>query len=394
VNLGFLQPLLDEPGPWASVYVDTSATAENFVPHLQLQARAAADRLAELGTDRDTCEAVHDALRDLSREAMGHAVFATAGRVVLDVPLPSAPASPPPVFHGPLPHLAPLLEHAGSDPTCLVAYVDRKGADLELRGTHRHPRRAGSVSGDTWPLHRRGTADWSERHFQLAVENTWEENAARIAETLARDAEQAHAELLVLAGDPRERREVRERLPESLRKVTVESERGSRAAGSDNRQLDREVEAARERRVREATEEALERFRAGRVPAHGRIDAAEGVPALADAAREHRIATLLVRTGGPDLHREVWAGHEPDQVAVRRTDLTGVGEREPVPVRADDALLRAAVATGAEVVPLPPADGADGDGELPVGGLGALLRWPYDGAVPGGGARPDVRPGV
>ncbi|MEU9354555.1 hypothetical protein AB0D65_27145, partial [Streptomyces griseoloalbus] len=31
------------------------------------------------------------------------------------------------------------------------------------------------------PLHRTGSVDWSERHFQLRVENTWEHNAAEIA---------------------------------------------------------------------------------------------------------------------------------------------------------------------------------------------------------------------
>ncbi|RKN41258.1 Vms1/Ankzf1 family peptidyl-tRNA hydrolase [Streptomyces hoynatensis] len=384
MKLDFLRPLL-RPGPWASVYLDTSYLAEDVVRRQQLQAREADDRLAASGADEATRQALAEALPGLSRDTAGHAVFAANGRVVLDVPLSAAPPSPPLSHWAPLPRLGPLFDHGGPDPACLVAYVDRRGADLELLGIRRHPEPAGEVTGKEWPMHRTARAQWSERHFQLAVENTWEENAARIAETVATDAEEAHAELVVLAGDPRERREVRERLPEQVRARTVESEHGGRAAGSDNRRLAAEVETARAERARAVADEAMDRFREGREPGHGAIEAAEGVPTLVEAAREHRIGALLVRPGGADLRRDVWVGREPDQLAVRRTESRYLGASEPVAARADDALLRSAVANDAEAVALPeqPAD----PGRLPVGGLGALLRWPFAGPVPGGGYR-------
>ncbi|WP_326595215.1 baeRF2 domain-containing protein [Streptomyces sp. NBC_01803] len=385
MNLAFLDPLLHKPGPWASVYFDTSDATEDAAAVRELQARGARDRLADLGADEATCRAVYDTLGGLAPDDAGRAVFATDGETVLDVPLAAPPPSPPLTSWAVLPRLGPLLDYGERDPTCLVAFVDRRGADLQLRGTHGRPRPADEVRGRQWPMHRTGRADWSERHFQLAVQNTWDENAARIAERLAADAERAHAEMLVLAGDRRERRAVRERLPESLREVTVESDHGGRAAGSSPRLLDADIAQAREDLAREHTTEALERFEAGRMPAHGRVDAAEGVPALVDAAREHRIDTLLVRLDGPDLHQDVWVGHEPDQLAVRRTDSRYLGEPAPAAARADDALLRSAAATGADVVALRGA-GA-GTGAMPVGGLGALLRWPYTDGVPGGGHR-------
>ncbi|MEU0219151.1 hypothetical protein ABZ281_30445 [Streptomyces sp. NPDC006265] len=64
-------------------------------------------------------------------------------------------------------------------------------------------------------------------------------------------------------------------------------------------------------------------------------------------------------------------------------------ESDPVPVRADDALLRSAAVTAADVLVIPAADpldtsdGSDGseasgeDADIPVGGLG-LLRWTYE----------------
>ncbi|RBM07287.1 Vms1/Ankzf1 family peptidyl-tRNA hydrolase [Streptomyces sp. PT12] len=387
MDMGFLNPLLHRAGPWASVYMDTSAVAEDAVAVRELQARDACERLAETGADEATCRAVFDTLSGVTREDAGQAVFATDGEAVLRVPLSVPPPSPAPTSWAALPRIAPLLDYGEREPTCLVAFVDRRGADLQLRGTHGRPRPAGHVEGDQqWPIHRTGRADWSERHFQLAVENTWEQNAARIAETLAADAEASHAELLVLAGDPRQRRSVHERLPEPLREITVESEHGGRSAGTKDNRLDEDVERARGERARSRAEETLDRFRAGRSIAGDGIDAAEGLPALVDAAREHRISSLLVRPDGPDLHRDVWVGAEPDQVSVRKSDAQYLGATMPAAARADDALLRSAAANGAEVIALPAADGDPR--EVPVGGLGALLRWPFSDGNPGGGIRP------
>ncbi|GAA4893607.1 Vms1/Ankzf1 family peptidyl-tRNA hydrolase [Streptomyces coeruleoprunus] len=378
MQLAFLSSLYDRPGPWASVYLDTSRMDESARERRGLQARDACDELAALGADEATVRAVHEALSDWPRPAgeAGRAVFAARGEVVLDPPLATRPLAPQQVFWSALPRLGPLLDLAGREPVCLVAYIDRTGADLELRGPI-GAMPAGRVEGRTWPVHRTSTAGWDERHFQLSVENTWEENAAEIAAAIVRATQETGAELVVLAGDPRERRTVHERLPGPLQAATVESEHGGRAAGASRVRLDEDVAAARREHLRRTEEAELERFRAARAPEGAGTEAgagaAEGVPALVEAAREHRIAELLIRPEGPDAHREVWVGAEPDQLAVRRSETQYLGDTEPVAARADDALLRSAVATGAEVLRVWP----EIDDEVPVGGLGALLRWPY-----------------
>ncbi|MDT3397912.1 Vms1/Ankzf1 family peptidyl-tRNA hydrolase [Streptomyces sp. B1866] len=375
--LGFLNPLFDRPGPWASVYFGTARTDQAAAGEQELAARDACRRLAGRGADQDTCQAVYDELHGLPRagEPFGRAVFATHGRVVLDPPL----TMPPPraeVSWGALPHAAPLLDLADDTPSCLVAYIDRQGADFELRDARRS-RPAGQVHAESWPVHRTTTADWSERHFQLKTENVWDRNAAAIADALAARHEELGTDVVVLAGDARERRAVRERLPSTVRTVAVESAHGGRAPGADRgaRLLDGEVQEARAARARRHTEEVLERFRAGRVPAGGRAGAAEGVPALVEAAREHRIDALLVWPEGPDVHRQVWVGAEPDQLAVRRGDVRYLGDPRPVPAEAEDALIRSAAATGAEVLAVHPGPGRE-TRDAPAGGLGAVLRWP------------------
>ncbi|QDI67996.1 hypothetical protein CD934_04405 [Streptomyces calvus] len=369
MELAFLHPLYERPGPWASVYVDTSRHTETTPQERQLTAQAMARELAVQGADEATCQAVRHALEELrhSTEPHGRALFARDGEVVLDPPLARPPGRDWAEW-APLPRVAPLLELAGEDPVCVVAYVDRKGADFELRSALGRDD-VGSVTGRQWPLHRTGSVDWSERHFQLRVENTWEHNAAEIADALAVCQEETGADLLILVGEDREQRSVHERLPQRLHDMVVEASRG---AGS--RLLDEDVERIRADHIGERAAAEVERFLAARSPDdEGRAGAVEGVPALVEAAREHRIDELLIRPDGPDAHREVWIGEDPDQVAVRRTDLKVLGEQNSWSARADDALIRSAVATDAPALAVSLAPDAPRD--APVGGLGALLRW-------------------
>jgi hypothetical protein len=400
MELGFLSPLFDRPGPWASVYFDTMTASEDAAARQKLGARSAGEQLLEQGADEETSRVVYETLAALPRgaEPPGQAVFASAGEVVLSVPLTSQPpGGGPHTSWQPLPHISPLIELAESDPWCLVAYIDRTGADFELRGPYGSSE-AGEAEGADWPVHRTATGDPSESHFQAAVENTWEQNAALIADELRERHKASGAEVVVLSGDARERQAVYDKLPSDLREHAVQAEHGvradSRQRGSSTntaggrRLLDEEIAWARAEYTRQRTAQVLERFQAGRVPGEdGTLDATEGVPALVEAAREHRVSALLLRPGGPDLHREVWIGEEPDQVAVRRTESAALGARNPAPARADDALLRSAAVTGADVLTVQPELVAGGAPEnLPDGGLGALLRWPYEGAPEGGGA--------
>lgn len=368
MDLAFLHPLYEHPGPWASVYVDTSRRSPSTPRERSRTAQSLYRDLAEQGADEPTCRAVRAAVEDLahSPEPHGRALFARAGAVVLDPPLAAAPQGSSALW-ATLPHTAPLLELAHEEPVCVVAYIDRKGAELELRGAL-GSREAGSVTGTQRPLHRASSGDWSVHHFQLRVENTWEHNAAEIADALAVCQEETGADLVVLVGEDRERRSVHARLPRRLRDQVAET-----TQGAGGRLLDEEVERIRADHVRRRADEELDRFLAARAPdEEGRRGAVEGVPAVIEAAREHRIDELLISPEGADTRCEVWIGEDPDQVAVRRADLEeGVGERHAWPARADDALLRCVVETGAAAVSVTAAGSRDG----PTGGVGALLRW-------------------
>ncbi|KOX37468.1 MULTISPECIES: hypothetical protein [unclassified Streptomyces] len=380
MNLDFLKPLLERPGPWASVYVETDRSTEDAARIQRLRNRSVAARLVDDGADPATIRAVAERLgaEPVSGSPPGRALFATDGEVVLDVPLRATPPSADVTWTN-LPHIAPLVLLRGDEPACQVALIDREGADLELRDS-RGTRSLGEARGKPWQGrgHRSLPQDRYEWHYSNKVEDAWEETADIIAGELVRRCPQDGDTLLVLAGDARERKAVRERLPQRLRSVAVEVDHGSRAPGASTALLDRQIEEARSRYAQERVRSALDDFRRarGRPGEHrettvdtGRGPAAEGIPAVAAAAREHQVATLLLGRDAPDASRPVWVGAGPDEIAAGRAEAKGWGIGRPEEARADDALLRACVAAGSEVLVVPEEMAG------PAGGLGAVLRW-------------------
>ncbi|MFJ9884589.1 hypothetical protein ACIQRW_01840 [Streptomyces sp. NPDC091287] len=132
-------------------------------------------------------------------------------------------------------------------------------------------------------------ATHSRRELKVSVENTWEENARTVAAAVEDAAGTTGARLVVLVGDARERHSVRAALPGHLPALVVETEHGGRAAGSDTARLDERIAQERRAYSRRHAADTLERFTAAKARDGGRTDAADGVPALVDAAREHRI---------------------------------------------------------------------------------------------------------
>ncbi|MGA5563800.1 Vms1/Ankzf1 family peptidyl-tRNA hydrolase [Streptomyces platensis] len=375
MRISLLQPVIDRPGPWASVYADIPHSTEDAAKQQELTASATTAQLFALGADEATCGAVHEALltrhEGESGEHSGRVLFAAHGEIVLDTPLPGPPATPFAAW-GPVPRVTPFLAAVGDDPVCLVVRLDRAGADFAVLG-ERGTEDAGQVSGADWPLHRTASGDWSEGHFRAKVENTWEHNAGEIADAVRKAFEECGAEAIVLIGDARERHLVHDKLPEPLRALTYESEHGGRAPGAESTLVDRDIAQVRAVQEREHIAQVADRFRTGAGPGgKSAPHAAAGIPALVEAAREHRIDTLLVSPHGSDIARQVWVGSEADQLGVRGTELQYLGETRPAAARADDALVRSAAASGADIVVVRDPERA------PSGGLGAILRWTED----------------
>ncbi|KRV49639.1 hypothetical protein AQ490_20205 [Wenjunlia vitaminophila] len=367
MELSSLKPLFDRPGPWASVYLDTARETEDGRRLFELRTRAVSDQLASLGADERTRQAVVRALRrePVSGTPPGRALFAKDGEVVAELPLNRSPALVD-THWSTLPHLGPLVDLIGDEPRLLVAHVDRRGARFELRTSLGHEP-LGESRGERFPVHRTGRADWSSKHYDYKVEDRWDRTARTVAERVNELCGEADADLVVLAGDPRERRAVHDRLDELLPDALE--------TGPEPRPEELDDLRRHWRQSRLAT--ALDRFWAGRHlpaeeqrrPGMGPGAAAEGIRAVVLAARRRQLETLLVRPDALDGEAELWIGPDPEHVGLRPDEVEEMGVERPEPVDARDALLRSVTASDAEVLVLPD------DATAPADGIGAVLRW-------------------
>lgn len=85
MQLSFLRPLYQRPGPWCSVYLDASLDTEDAHAALDLRWRGLQRQLAEQGADEPTIAAIDRVIRghDPMPGDYGLAVFGTQGQVVL-----------------------------------------------------------------------------------------------------------------------------------------------------------------------------------------------------------------------------------------------------------------------------------------------------------------------
>lgn len=360
MRLSFLEPLYKQPGPFASVYLDTSRDTAVGDPDaaLELRRRHLRDALMSEGADQDSITAVADTVgsdTDIPG-THGQAVFTAHGRLAL---LDELPAPPPrdTAHFGTLPDTMPLIvQHTPGIPYLAVRvhYGGRHSTDAT--GTVRIEAEAG-----TWPL-TKVTPGYRLRE-EIPVTD-WLHAAEVIGRELEGHARRIDAEAVVVAGDVWARGILVRRLPASLRgQVTTVEGAGESQPG------------------RALLEQRLESLFSGRMAAHDRalLDAflaerardgaaAEGLSATVSALQRGGVKALFLNNH-PESPLRLWVGPEPGQLALTEEELRSYGVGDAHEERTDAALTRALVGTRAELVVVP---------EQRVRlreGVGALLRY-------------------
>src|SRR3954453_12781860 len=94
MDLSYLRPLFDRPGPWASVYLDATRAEENADRQIELRWRALRTELARQGADDATLAPRQEATdgHPYQPARYGLALFGNAGEAALVEPLPAPPA--------------------------------------------------------------------------------------------------------------------------------------------------------------------------------------------------------------------------------------------------------------------------------------------------------------
>ncbi|MBO0870758.1 MAG: hypothetical protein J2P15_19550, partial [Micromonosporaceae bacterium] len=269
----------------------------------------------------------------------GLALFGTAGRLVLETPLPRPPAQPE-VYWTFVPAVSPLVTALGEQVHWLRVLVDRTGADIELRtgGLPTDPEVAPrpelapaqdirQVAGsERYPVNQVRRGGWSSPRYDRSSRTSWRRNAKQVATTVGEMADRSGVDVVVLAGDVRGRQLVRDQLAEAVAGRVVETDAGSRAGGADETALDQVTTEAIRQQADSWRSDALDAYRAGR--AHQL--AVNGRAGVRLALGRGQVSTLLMapQTALPEELIGMAASTDAELVVVRpdEEDLAdGVG---------------------------------------------------------------------
>jgi hypothetical protein len=366
MNLEMFHGLAETTGPFASVTIDVTKTDPASADHVKARWRDVERRLREEGAP----ETVIDTLRDAALAPTGRGgeqgrlLVSTTDGLVANQDLPRRPEQD--TSWGPIPSLLPAVRAlAGSVPHVLVR-LDRTGADIEVRsGQAGLEHETHEVQGDHDELHQVQTGGMAQRRFQARVEDSWEHNAAAVADELDRVVRTHRPTAVILMGDEHAMSFLERHASDELRALLVRSSTGGRAAGTS------------EEAVRDTTATVLARARAEAEAAvvarfeeqTGRAEAAsDGLGAVVEVLQRAQVEELLI-VDGRAHDEDLWVGSGRLQLGLTREDAQLAGADEPERVPADAALVWAAVCSRAGVTLV------DRGQVNPADGVGALLRW-------------------
>lgn len=365
MDLGFLRALYENPpdgaqagwpgSGYVSVYLDITPN-ENAPKEVALRWRSAREELAAAGADEETLDATGRAVTERAH-ARGRAVFARGGAVRLNAIVPRPAAQGELSSYAPLPNVVPWLARRPPRLPHVRVSASRVGGRVLAVSGSRIGTADGTqaaetqtvglteVAGETWPVHKVSVGGWAEWRLQNTTEETWAENAKRIASAAATAAGRVKAEFLVAGGDVRERSMVIDLLPKALRDTVV----------IVDREVDLGAPAFDEAAWAEAARRADAESRARLDEFHVRMDApprdrraAGGLGDTLTALRDGLVSDVLL-ADDPASSQTAWIGPGLADAATEKEQLAGPGAAEPVRVRADAALARAAAGTGAEL---------------------------------------------
>ena len=361
MRLSMLRTLYDRPGPWASVYLDTSHDTEDGAKLVELRWRAAAESLTAQGCDAGTLAALESVVTSHPERPGRHglALFATSGEVVLSRPLAAPPGREITDF-GPLPHVMPLVAQLGEEVSYLRVVVDHTGGAIDSVGAGNLVQHHEVEGTEDYPVHKVPVGGWSALKAEHNYDLTWRRNAGDVAEAVVELAGRIDPEIIVVAGDPKSRPMLVSQLPERWRNRVVETDAGSRGAGADPSALEDVTIQAVAERVAEHQQDVLDRFRtqAGRDGTAG-----NGLPAVVTALQRGQVDTVLM-IDDPSSTDELWIGAGPQEISTEQSDF-----ENPQRVRADAALIRTLACTDGAIVLVDP------DEPGLSGGVAALLRY-------------------
>ncbi len=304
MELARLRPVLEHPGPVATVYLESRPPSEDAAHQARLRWRAVRESLEAEGAVASALDAVETALgRDPVGEvqADGRVIVAAEEAVLLDEPWDAALGSGDAGYWSQTPQLGSYVREALTAVRLLVAITDQEGARIrrevlgelrsEVDGDQELYSAAESVEGTARAhVHKPREGYLSHARNQRRAEEAVHQNASDIAARLEEVADRFHPDALVLAGPVEGRTAVHQQLSDRLSGLTVEAGRGGdrddAAEAALAGQLDEIADAIRQRRLETATGEF------GHARSQGMTVA--GANPVKDAAQQGAVGTVYL----------------------------------------------------------------------------------------------------
>jgi len=352
-----LASVLTKPGPYATVLVDVSQDTESGRHEHETRVRDACHELAAQGAPDDLVERLRARLDEQPERSAPAArlVVGTPAGIVYDA-MAATRLDHPIATWSPLPDLGVWAAHRDAAVSFLLVLVDHEGGDITLWDSDvPEPEARAEAGGDVQYVHHVKPGDWGDYSMQRTTENVWRHNADQVAEAVERLVAEHGVPLVLVGGDPQSTGMLRSQL-DGLQAELVVLPTGQRGDDGGEEALQRAIHASLLDHVTARRMALVHRLREGMGRGEG---AATGVRDVADALVRGQVETLLVdETAAAELELDP-AQHPGLEFGAASVDG---------PVRADEALIAAAVLTDAEVSALPSA----ALGGAPVA---ALLRW-------------------
>ncbi|GAB2741892.1 Vms1/Ankzf1 family peptidyl-tRNA hydrolase [Salinifilum aidingensis] len=344
MDLAKLRPVYENEGPFATVYLEGRSPGEDAQQQVRLRWKGLREALAAEGATAGALDAIDAALnRSESGEEHGdgRVLVSVEDGLVLDEPWDAALGTGDHAHWTRLPELAAYVREEARSVRMLVAVIDQEGAQIRQEVcAAQHTARELDVEsvegGAAEGVHKPRGGALAHKQIQRRADEALEHNVGDIAERLSTLRNEFHPRVLVLAGEVQARSALRDKLPEELADLVVETDSSGRDDNASEEALAEQMRRIAGEHSASSAEERAEQLNAG--IAHGR--AVHGDAAVARAAEMGAVDTLLFEHGRP---------------AAR-----------------EDFLLKACAATGSSVDLA-----AEGTGM--TDGVGALLRFPVDG---------------
>lgn len=376
MKLDSLKPLLDHDGPLTTVCLDVTRAEEAGDRELRSRWNSLRKRLEAEGAPRETIEALTDVVLRPTHVPGPHGRFVVAsGEEILYDRVLAGPPVREEAFHNGMPALMPAAQAEDDLVRYLLVEVDRSGADLTWSDTDvpEATDDIGSVEGGHDVLHKVRAGGWSHRRMQSRVQDSWERNAEAVAAELDKAVAEHRPELVMITGDVRAVPLIRDAVSRPTADLIAEVPGGSRADGVKEDVFAEHVHEVLEVYRARRREKVVDRVRESLGRGDGAVTELGDVVQVLRRGQVDELVIVEDAAGRPASldERELWVGPGPLEIGVRRSEVTdlGVAEDDVRKIRADIAILRAAVAQDAGVTFL-----LEGSVDL-VDDIGALLRW-------------------